>query len=498
MKLFLANIGYHTRVFPLVTPPMGVMSLAAYLRRELSVEPMIVNQRLENCPPEEVVRRAVAFGADAVGFSMLTTSSYLLPEVVRLTRQALPKALILAGGPHASSAKEAVMAEAAVDVVVPGEGELATKAVLQAWREGGRDFGGIPGVIWRDANGEVVVNPGPVELVEDLDALPMPAYDLIDLPAYWRAQSIAPVFRRRYASLNSSRGCPYGCIWCHKTFGRSIRVNSPERILEEMSHLSKTYGINDFEFLDDNFNFHPRRVMDFCDLAGRAGFRPRMAFPYGIRADLLDDAVIDALVGAGMYQCSVAMDTASPRLQKYTGKNMRVEMLLAAGERMTARRVYSNLFCMLGFPTETEEELRLTISTACASPFHTASFYTVTPFPGTALHDIVKREHPEKLARLRYDNMDISGMRVNLTDLPDATLFHHQRRALRQFYASPRRLARLARSHPQPWLLPAFLPILLYRATKGLLPSAAACPDAGGCAAPPADAAAPPPSGKTP
>jgi len=222
-----------------------------------------------------------------------------------------------------------------------------------------------------------------------------------------------------------------------------------------------------------------------------------MAFPYGIRADLLDDAVIDALVGAGMYQCSVAMDTASPRLQKYTGKNMRVEKLMAAGERMTARRVYSNLFCMLGFPTETEEELRLTISTACASPFHTASFYTVTPFPGTALHDIVRREHPEKLARLRYDNMDISGMRVNLTDLPDATLFHCQRSALRQFYANPRRLVRLARSHPQAWLLPAFLPILLYRATKGLLPSAAACPDTGGCP-PAADTAAPPPSGKTP
>jgi len=487
LKLFLANVGYHTRGFPLVTPPMGVMYLAAYLRRELSVEPMIVNQRLENCPPEEVVRRAVAFGADVVGFSALTTSAHVLPESVRLARASLPNALILAGGPHASATKEALMAEADVDVVVPGEGELATKAVLQAWAEGGRDFGGIPGVIWRDAKGEVVVNPGAVEQVEDLDTLPFPAYDLINLPAYWRAQSIAPVFRRRYASLVSSRGCPYGCIWCHKIFGKSIRVNSPERIVEEMTRLSKTYGINDFEFLDDNFNFHPRRVIEFCGLVGQSALKPRIAFPNGIRADLLTDEIVDALVQTGMYQCSFAMETASPRLQKYTCKNMNLEKLMAAGRRTTSQRVYINVFCMLGFPTETEEELRQTIASACASPFHTASFYTVTPFPGTPLYDLVKKELPEKLEKLRYDNTDMSGMRINLTNLPDETLFLYQRQAMRQFYANPRRLARLAHSHPQPWMLPAFLPIVLYRATKGLLPSPSAEPNATDCPSPSAE-----------
>lgn len=457
-------------MFPLVTPPLGLMALAAHLRSRLPVEPVIVNQRLENCTAEEVVRRAVAFGADAVGFSVFTTSAYLLPELARLTREALPKALILVGGPHASSAKAAVMDEADVDVVVPGEGELATEAVLKTFMEGTRDFSGIGGVIWRDSSGEVMVNSGPLPQVEELDSLPMPAYDLIDLPAYWRVQSIAPIFRRRYASLITSRGCPYQCIWCHRIFGKSIRMHSPERIVEEIAHLSKTYGINDFEFLDDNFNFIPKRVLDFSALTGSRGLKLRLAFPTGIRADLLTNDVIDALVQAGMYQCSFALETASPRLQKYTCKNMNLEKLMAAGERTAAKHVYTNIFCMLGFPTETEEELGQTISTAAASPFHTASFYTVTPFPGTALYDLVERQNPEKLKGLRYDDMDFSGMRVNLTDLPDETLFYYQRLALRRFYMNPRRIARLVRSHPQPWMLPAYVPIFLYRATKGMLP----------------------------
>ncbi len=479
LRLFLANVGYHTGVFPLVTPPFGLMALAAYLRTKMQIEPMIINQRLDNCPPEEVVRRAVAFGADVVGLSVFTTSSQLLPITASLVREALPKALILTGGPHASSAKALVMDEADVDVVVPGEGELATEAVLQTWLDGKRDFSAVPGIIWRDITGEVVTNPGPLPQIEDLDSLPMPAYDLIDLPAYWKVQSIAPIYRRRYISLVSSRGCPYQCIWCHKIFGKVIRMHSAERVVEEMSYFLKKYGsmgMRDFEFLDDNFNFSPKRVISISESLLSRGMRVKMAFPTGLRADLLTGPAIDALADAGMFWCGFSLETGSPRLQKYTCKVMNIPKLLAAGEHVTRRGVFCNLYCMLGFPTETEEEIRQTIDTACASPFHTAAFYTVTPFPGTVLYDIVKETHPEKLQGLRYDDMDFSGMRVNLSDLPDEKLFYYQRSALRRFYGTPKRLYRLARNHPQPWMLPAYVPIFLYRATKGMLPSRSQSP----------------------
>lgn len=469
LRVYLANLGRHTRTFPLVTPPMGVLALAAYLRRHLPVEIRIVNQRLENCTVDEVVRRARAFEADIVGFSCFTTSSHYLPAAVSQVREALPDALILVGGPHASSAKAHVLKECDAHVVVPGEGELTTTAVLQHYLEGSRDFSDIPGLIWQDTAGNITINPGLIPQIEELDTLPMPAWDLIDLPAYWRKQSIAPVYRRRYASLVSSRGCPYQCIWCHKIFRKAIRSHSPQRVTDEIEWLMKSYSINDFEFLDDNFNFFPKRVLELHDEIKRRGLNTRLCFPTGLRSDLLTREVIDAMIDLGMYQASFALETASPRLQKYTCKNLNISKLMEAGAYATSKRVYCNLLCMLGFPTETEDEIQLTINTACASPFHSASFYTVTPFPGTPLYDLVAQTHPEKLSRLRYNDMDFSGMRVNLTDLPDEKLFGYQRLAMRKFYNNPRRLWRLLRSHPQPWMLPAFGPIFLYRATKGLL-----------------------------
>ena len=471
IRLFLINIGVRTRTYPLVAPPMGLISIAAHVRAKLPVDIMVVNQRVDNLTADELVRRAVDFDADVVGFSSFTTAAHALPLLAQKTRAALPDALILVGGPHASGVRGRVLEETCADVVVPGEGEVAAEMILRAWAEGGRDFGGIPGIVWRDSAGELVQNPGVPPLVENLDDIPMPAYDLIDLPRYWKMQSIAPVYRRRYASLVTSRGCPYHCIWCHKIFGKSIRMLSPERVVDELEHLQKTYGICDFEFLDDNFNFKPKRVLQICDMLKQRGVKTRMAFPNGLRADLLNTEVIDAMVDAGTYQCSLALETGSPRLQKFTCKVMNIPKLLECAEYITAKRVYTNLFCMMGFPTETEEEIKTTIDVACKSPFHTVAFYTVTPFPGTTLYDIVQRDHPEKIANIRYDDMDISGMRVNLTDLPDETLFYYQRLALRRFYMNPRRIARLIRCHPQAWMLPAFTPIFLYRATKGMLPS---------------------------
>ena len=475
LRLFLAGLGRRTAFYPIATPPVGLMALAAYLRNQLPVDPVIVNQRLDNSTPEQIVRQASAYGADVVGFSILTTSACLLPEVVRLTRQALPKALILVGGPHASQdTARALMNEAGVDVVVPGEGELPAEAVLQAWLDGRSDFGGVPQIAWRDGSGEVVTNPGPPLQVEDLDSLPLPAYDLIDLPAYWKTQSMAPIYRRRYASLVSSRGCPYLCIWCHKIFGKSIRMQSAERVVDDMSYLIGKYGpagMRDFEFLDDNFNFSARRTIAIGEGLLNKGLRVKMAFPNGLRADLLNQEVVDVMVGAGMNQCSLALETGSPRLQKYTGKVMNIPKLLDSAEYIAAQGVYTNLFCMMGFPTETEDELRTTIDVACQSAFHSASFFTVTPFPGTALYDMVQRDHPEKLAGIRYDATDFSQMRVNLTDMPDEKLFYYQRLAQRRFYANPGRLARLVRCHPQRWMLPAYLPIFLHRAAKGWLAS---------------------------
>lgn len=467
LRVFLVNVGLRRRLYPLVTPPLGVLYLAAYIRSKFDADLRVVNQRLENCSADELTRRALEHKADIIGLSCATTSAYQLKPITEAVRQALPNALIVLGGAHASAAKAGALEGAAADAAVPGEGELTFEHIIRVWLDGG-DFSRIPGLIWRDHNGEVKTNPGAVAIVKDLDSLPMPAYDLIDLRPYWRAQSIAPIARRRYVSLLSSRGCPYGCIWCHSIFGKRIRMHSAERVAEEIEYFQRTYGVDDFEFFDDTFNFDTRRVIRLTELLKARNLDVRLALPTAIRGDLMTQEVVDALADAGMYLCGFSLESGSPRLQEYSCKRLDIARFLKGVDMTAARRVFITGFCMMGFPTETEAELQQTIDVACASQFHTSSFFTVTPFPGTPLYEMVQKTHPEKLAGIRYDEMDFSAMRVNLTDLPDRVLYGYQRKAQRQFFLSPRRIARILRDYPKPLTLPVYIPIYLHRATKGL------------------------------
>jgi anaerobic magnesium-protoporphyrin IX monomethyl ester cyclase len=468
LRMFLANIGHHRLLAPLVTPPMGIMYLAAYLRTKFDLDIRLANQRESNCTNEELARQAIDFEADIVGFGSLTNSGHGFAPLTQMVRAGLPNALILLGGPHVSSFGARAFADTAANVAIAEEGELAFEQVLHA-HFGGGDLARIPGLIWRTADGEVRTNPGTMPPIDDLDSLPFPAYELIDLPKYWRRQSMAPLPWRRYVSLLSSRGCPYHCSWCHQIFGKKFRMHSPERIVDEIDYFQRIYGVEHFEFLDDIFNLDRSRLRAFCDLLHRRNLRIKIAFPNGVRADILTQEDVDALADAGTYFSSFALESGSPRIQKLMGKNLNIPRFVQGVEMAVKRGIFANGFAMLGLPTETEAEMRETIDVASNSMLHTASFFTATPYPNTDLYDHVAKTHPQQLARLTYKNTDHSQIAVNLSDVPDDVLFACQRKANWQFFRNPKRIYRILRDYPQPHLLSLYIPIYLARLTKGLL-----------------------------
>lgn len=468
LRLFLANVGYRRINMPSATPPLGLLSLAAYLRERFDLEIRLVDQRAENWPLDRLVREGVAFEADVVGFAALTSFAQTLEETARRFRAALPDALILLGGAHASAFGSEALERIDADALVVGEGEPAFEQVLSAYLDGA-DLGGIPGLVWRDASGEVVINPGRMPLIEDLDALPFPAYDLLNLDKYATVPRMSQLPPRKYVSLFTSRGCPYQCTYCHRVFGKRLRLQSAERIVDEVEHLVRTYGIEEVEFIDDVFNLDTGRIFEFSRLVNQRGLKLRIDFPNALRADLLTAETIDALVDAGMYRSSFALESGSPRVQKLIRKNLGIPRFLESVEMAVARGVFAHGFTMLGFPTETEEELRTTIDVACESQLHTATFFTVIPYPNTELYAHVMETRPEILAKLKYEDTDYTGISVNLSDVPDAVLFSLQRRAWRRFYMKPRRIARILRDYPSVWHLPSYIPLYSLRLAKGLI-----------------------------
>ena len=468
LRIFLANIGLFRAGFPLVTPPMGLLCLAGYLRTKFDLDIRIVNQRAERYSNEELLRRIIEFQPDVVGFETLTPNAHLLPPLTAGVRTALPKSLILLGGPHITAFGIQALEDSAADAAVAGEGELSFEQILNAFL-GGADFSAVPGLMWRDREGQLITNPGEAPVVDDLDSLPFPAYDLIDVRSYWRRQSMPPIPRRKYISLFSSRGCPYRCSWCHRIFGRRFRAHSAERIVDEIEQYVRTYGVDDIEFLDDIFNQDRKRLTRFCELVAQRNLRIKIAFPNAIRADVLTEGDVEALRGAGTYYSAFALESGSPRIQEHTGKRLNIPRFLQGVEMAVKRGIFANGFVMLGFPTETEEEMKQTIDVTCGSSLHTVSFFTVTPFPNTPLYDFVMKTHPEKLAGISYADAEYTLIPANFSEVPDSVFFYYRRKANRQFFLNPRRIYRILRDFPQPHLLPYYLPTFINRITKGLL-----------------------------
>jgi len=445
------------------------MYLGAYLRSKFQVSVRIIDQLLDNSTNQRLVKTIADCNPDVVGLSAMIPTAHNLPDLTRLLHAALPRALVVLGGGYVTSFAEKALHKTAAHAAVPGEGERPFEEIIRARFDGDGNLSSIPGIFWRDSQGDIVSNPGERLYIEDLDSIPFPAYDLIPLPAYWKHQSFSSIIKNRYASLFSSRGCPYNCIYCHRIFGQKFRFHSVGRIIEEIEYLQQMYDINDVEFLDDIFNLNHNRVFEFCDLLKRKNMRLKLSFPNGVRTDILTEEELCALVEAGLYFCSFSLESGSPRIQKLIGKNLDVEKFLKNVELAVSYGVFCNGYSMLGFPTETEPEIRQTIDVVCHSSLHTTSFFTVTPFPNTDVYRRVLHATPEKLSGIRYDDMEYATIHCNLSDVPDEILFSCQRQAHRRFYLNPRRVFRILRDYPSPGSLPFILPVLVSRLTKGLL-----------------------------
>ena len=467
LKIFLASLGFRKTVLGTI-PPLGIMYLAAYIRTKFKAEIRIVNQKLNNMPDDELVKQAREFGADVVGLSVMTTNAYGLPYITSALKTALPDALVVIGGPHVSAFEARSLEGNMADVAVPYEGEIAFEKIINA-HFGGGNMAEVPGIFRRAKDG-IISNSGITAFIEDIDSLPFPAYDLIDLKSYWRMPVMTASMRRGYISLFSSRGCPFQCIYCHRIFGDRLRLHSAQRVIEEMKFYIKQYGVNCFEFEDDIFNHDRKRLFEICELIGELETRIGLSFPNGLRIDELNEGSIDALADAGMYYCSCPLESGSPRIQKMIEKNLNIRKYLENVKYAASKRIFTFGFVMMGFPHETEEDIRQTIDVSCMSKLHTVAFYTLAPFPNTKVYNIAMSKNPDKLKSINYDDKEYPHIRANFSDMSDETLYYYQRKANRDFYMNPGRIFRLVRDFPQKQRLPLYIPEFFKRFSKGIFP----------------------------
>ena len=247
--------------------PLGLLYLAGYVRAQGHTVAVFDGTFEEDVSAFST--RLAAEKPDLVGISAL------LPlREMALTLAADAKAagaLTILGGPDPTKDPASYLQFPQVDMVVHHEGEQTLDALLRLIDAGPLTpelLAGEPGIAYRDAAGTPVVNQ-PRPLIENLDELPLPARDLIDMNRYldtWRAEN-------GYSSLtiSTSRGCPYGCDWCQDSVhGQTFRQRSPQSVVAEMKQLKETYDIDRLRVVDDVDGIERDWVEGWADAAAAA------------------------------------------------------------------------------------------------------------------------------------------------------------------------------------------------------------------------------------
>jgi len=444
-----------------VSPPLGLLYLSAIAKRQFpGIETRLLDMRVVKDGAARYDRLLRDWKPDIIGISTLNGDIEFVAALAGHARRVLPGVHICCGGPYATHAPGDFERIHAVDSLVLGEGENAFCHLVEQVANGRAEP--HPGFAPRRGGGFML--PEENDVIDDLDALPFPDWDLLDFDLYARLPQMNSFLAgQRYMILFSSRACPYHCTYCHSIFGKKFRMRSPENVVREMELLRSSYGVDEFQIVDDIFNFDRERVLKICRLIGERGLDIKLSFPNGLRGDRLDEEVILALKRAGAYSITIAFETASPRLQKLLRKNIDLEHAAEAARISVRNGLITRGFFMLGFPTETRTEIQSTVRLAFSLPLHVASFFLVVPFKGTPLYDLAVQDvGPEKMALLKDQDyqapstyyMLSTGYNVRrLQRLCYLRLWMNPVRMMRLFKLMPHKLKRLRQLNAQLELL---------------------------------------------
>lgn len=343
---------------------------------------------------KEIVELIRKYSPDVIGISNNFTT-YMLGvfNLVNLLKEEFPKALIVVGGAHATMEAKNVLEATKADVVVRGEGEITFLELVQR-HERGEGFDGLLGVTYRH-DGKIVTNP-PRPLMPDINILPVPARKYIDQNVYSTVNSKMYFLSKgdRIASIMTSRGCPFDCVFCSTrvVWERRFRARRTELVKEEIERLISDYGINELIINDDQFFLDKKRVHAICDEIIKMKWKVNLNVASGSSVWLMDEELLRKLKSAGLYRITFPIETGSKNTIKYIRKPIdldKTKKLIALANSM-GLYTYANF--IIGFPYETREDIQKTIDYAFKSGLDNATFFIAKPYAGSEMYEHFKKE----------------------------------------------------------------------------------------------------------
>lgn len=402
MKLLLVNPDY----MRYSSTPLGLISLAAYVRRECS----FLNMKfIDQIPKDEILKQIKIFSPKIIGFTAVSENYHFVKKFAKEIKNNFPNILLVLGGVHISTSPESFK-DSPFDFAVRGEGEIAFTKLLKSINKNKginkKELNKIKGLMFRE--GDKIIDLGLSEFVDKLDDLPIPARDLLN-NSYYSLPTISTIGGFDPAGcIITSRGCPYNCRFCssYVMWKRRIRFFSAERVVKEVEILYKKYNYRKIAFVDDVFTINKPRLRKIISILKTKPFFGKIRFFVLGRADSFDEETAKLLKELNVISVTFGIESGSQKTLTYLKQGrIRVEDGINAIKLAKKYGIMGGGFFMLGSPHETIEDMQKTyefIKNYCRNDF---AIHQTVPLPGTEVweyalkNNIIKKDfydHPQK------------------------------------------------------------------------------------------------------
>jgi radical SAM superfamily enzyme YgiQ (UPF0313 family) len=415
------------------TPPTGLALLAAVCR-EKNYSVGLVDAACLGMDFEQAADKILSYHPKYVGVTAVTISLFNAMDLIKSLRSKNPDIKIIIGGPHITAAPVETVERFGCffDIAVLGEGELTIIDLLDAL-EKNRPLSEVKGIAYPDEKNKLVFT-SPREFIDDLDSLPLPAWDMLPNLAKYYTPPAHTVRKFPAALIVTSRGCPGLCTFCdNKVFGRRLRCHSADYVIDMIKHLQKKYGIKEIQFRDDNFLVFKKRTIELCNKMIEQ--KMHVVWSCAGRVDMIDPEILALMKKAGCWQIWYGVESGSDEILKSIKKNTNQEKIRKAIVDTKKAGISAGGFFMIGMPGETEQDIKKTIDVLLKLPLDEFHISHLTPFPGSEIY--------MSAAQYGYFDNDwkkMSGWKTIFVPkhLSKEKLTYYSNQAFRRFYFRPR------------------------------------------------------------
>lgn len=288
------------------------------------------------------------------------------------------------------------------DYVIQGEGEITLLELISSLKNK-QSTNEIDGIVFKKED-EIQKNK-PRQVLQNLDELPLPAWDLIDIESYkkiWKQSG-----QEFTLNIATTRGCPYKCNWCAKPiYGNRYNAHSPEYIVNEIKYLKEKFGVTRFWMCDDIFGLKPNWVQEFNVLLKKENLN--ISYFIQSRVDLLlKEDTIDCLAESGLEEVWVGAESASQKILDAMDKGTTVSQIYEATHLLKQKGIKVAFFLQFGYLDETQEDIQKTIAMVKELNPDNIGISVSYPLPGTKFYEKVKDDLKLKANWTDSDDFDV-------------------------------------------------------------------------------------------